>query len=347
MKQRYSNLDLLRIIACFFVVFMHSMLTPYYGTPFKSFDWNVINLYCATGRNTVPMFLMISGMLILSREEYSLKKLFTRNVPKMFFIFFLWATLYAVDELGVKNLISNFNLKTLLNAILDFKYHLWYLPSMIAVYWMVPIFRAIRKEQKVLKYIVLMFFIFAIVRTTMVIIPQLMPLAKLMTRFDFAFATCSGYFITGYVIYTNQDKIRLSNFALIAVLVGANLVAAVCNYFSCVLQNSHGDRVYDIFTFFSFVEACAMFLLFLRIPSEKLDSGINKGGWIQRIAKYTLVIYLLHPFVIEHLEDSFGITATFINPILGAPLLALMVFIICTAVAFVLDKIPGVRKILV
>lgn len=345
-QQRYTNMDMMRVIACFFVLFVHCMTSVYYSLPLLSPDWKAINLYFSTGRNTVPMFFMLSGMLILSRENYSLKKLFTKNIPKIVLLFFLWSAFYAVDNLGIKNVIFDFDLKALLKEMLSFKYHLWYLPSLVVVYWMVPVLRGIRNDQQVLKYCVLMFFIFAIIRTTLSIIPQLAPLCTLISRFGFSFASGVGYFILGYVLYTNQDKIRLSNLALLAILVDTTLLAAVVNYFICAWQKSALDTVYDVFTLPSFIESCAGFLLFLRIPSEKIDEKINRKGWIQRLAKYALVIYLVHPFVIEQLENRFGITATFIHPLLGAPILALVVFAICLLIAFVIDLIPGVRKIL-
>lgn len=346
MKQRYTNVDLFRIIACFFVLFVHCMSTIYYHLPFKSSEWAVVNMYCATGRNTVPLFLMFSGMLILSKEEYSLKNLFTKAIPRMILIFVLWSAFYAVDSVGFGNVIRNFDAKALLNNFLNFKYHLWYLPAMVSVYWMVPLFRAIRDNRKLLQYLAVMFVIFGVVNTTLSVVPSLNPVRQYITRFEFSFANSCGYFLLGYVLYCSRDKFRLSNLALAAIVVGVTVAAAAVNYILCVNKNGFSETIYDVFSIPSFLQACAAFLLCLRISPEKLDAGINKSGWIQRIARYSLFIYLAHPFVIDCLEKRLGIDATFIHPILGVPIMAVCVFAICTAAAFVIDLIPGVRKIL-
>ena len=121
-QQRYTNLDLLRILACFMVIVIHTA-SMQFGISVHSFSWAVFNFSDGAMRSSVPLFLMISGMLMMSREECSVKKLLLKSIPRLLLIFFLWAALYAVDGIGPMTLIRNFDLGAFLQEVWNFDAH--------------------------------------------------------------------------------------------------------------------------------------------------------------------------------------------------------------------------------
>ena len=67
MKERLVYLDWLRLFATFMVVTIH-VSAPYVGIPYYDAptSWLGANFYEAISRASVPLFVMISGALLLS-----------------------------------------------------------------------------------------------------------------------------------------------------------------------------------------------------------------------------------------------------------------------------------------
>ena len=62
-NEREYNMDILRILACFMVVVLHTSAQNWDAVPFISFEWKAFNFYNAMVRSAVPIFFMISGKL--------------------------------------------------------------------------------------------------------------------------------------------------------------------------------------------------------------------------------------------------------------------------------------------
>lgn len=347
-SKRYTNIDLLRILACFMVVFLHVASMDYF-VPVETFTWRVFNFCHTVTRSCVPLFVMISGMMIISKEEYSLKKLFTKSLPRLVFVYILWSFLYTVDELGPMNLLQNFDLKLFLKTAWNYDStapHLWYMPMFICLYLLAPVMHAIRDKKKILQYIIALFLVLTVLRSVLAAFPETYSVAVLMTRFDFPFAAFAGYFVLGYVIYIQQEKFQIKTWVLLVILAAVIGLTTLAIWALSVAKGAPQQGLADNFCLPTFLEACIIFLLFLRVPSEKIDATWNKSGWVQKVSKYTLFVYLLHPFILTHLETNFGITTTSANALITMPLISVGTFLLCMGVAFLIDLIPGVRKVL-
>lgn len=347
MKQRYTNIDLLRITASFMVLFLHVAWAPY-NVPIDSMAGIMSNFGQSATRSCVPLFVMISGMLIMQREELSLKKLFLKSIPRLVWIHILWTVLYTVHDMGHFDLLRNFDPVAFLKEAWQWGVgvHMWYLPMIIGIYLLSPVLHAIRDKQKVLKYTIYLFIALCVLRSTLAAFPLTYPLAELMTRYSFPMAVYSGYFILGYVLSTNQDKIKIKSVVLIIVLVAICLLTGLIIHLRSLTEEDVVLGLYDNFFISTFLEACIIFLLFLRIPSQKIDATWNKTGWVQKVSKYTLFTYLLHPFVVQHLQWDLNISSVTVNALLYVPVASVVIFVFCLGVAYVIDLIPGVRKIL-
>ena len=66
--ERKTYCDYLRLIATFAAVVLHVAASNWYSTDVNGLEWQSFNFYDSVVRWGVPIFVMISGSLFLSRE---------------------------------------------------------------------------------------------------------------------------------------------------------------------------------------------------------------------------------------------------------------------------------------
>lgn len=130
MREREYNMDYLRIFACFMVIFLHVAAQNWSSVEVTGKQWHVFNLYNSAVRSSVPLFLMLSGKLLLSHgDDFSMKKFFSKNIKKLFIVYLVWAFLYAVDTVGIAEILKG-NYRNLIACVVGSKFHLWYLSTL-------------------------------------------------------------------------------------------------------------------------------------------------------------------------------------------------------------------------
>ena len=346
-SKREYNLDFLRIAACFMVILLHTSAQNWDSVPFTSFEWMAFNTYNSSVRSAVALFFMLSGKLFLSKETLSFKPLFLRNILKLLFVYGLWSLLYAIDTIGILNILNNFDLHRFASVTIASKYHLWYLPELISVYLMLPVLFAVKYYQngKILNYICIMIFLFTIVRSSILLFVDSTLLTTLSRKVNFSLGSCCGYFILGYVLDQNKGKLRKIKTPVLlfsfAALVGITATGAYLD--SAAKGAASGDLYNDIFITTCF-EAIVLFTLFLRVPSENINEQM--GLWLQKISKYTFFVYLIHPFILEHLKSLFLLHTLSFNPWLSTPIIAVGTFLVSMCIARIIDMMPGLNKFL-
>ena len=83
-QNRNIQYDLLRILAAFSVVMLHSAAQHWYDLPIDSLDWKVVNAYDACFRFGVPIFVMISGAIFLDPlRELDMRRLYRHNILRL------------------------------------------------------------------------------------------------------------------------------------------------------------------------------------------------------------------------------------------------------------------------
>ncbi len=66
---RTSYISILRIVAIFLVILIHSSSGYLNSNEFESFDWSYANWLNSFSRFAVPLFVVISGALLLQKDE--------------------------------------------------------------------------------------------------------------------------------------------------------------------------------------------------------------------------------------------------------------------------------------
>lgn len=145
-KKRYFGIDLIRVLACYLVMVTHAGETYYIGGEgFSEYTKTDKSLWGGISnslvRSCVPLFVMISGYLLLPmKTDYTtfLKKRFTR----IFFPFFLFCIFYDIfyyikNDISLKQMFINIP-KIFINYGTEVG-HLWYIYMAMGIYLFVPI----------------------------------------------------------------------------------------------------------------------------------------------------------------------------------------------------------------
>src|SRR5690554_6570471 len=138
-KSFSRGIDVARIGACFMVVLLHVA-----AVEFHEFDdrWWASNFYDSFTRACVPIFLMITGVLLLNRQEdlpAFFRKRYRRILPPLLFwsLFYLgWYSWQGEDYGGLWG-----GIRSMLHGPVAF--HLWYLYAIVGIYLFVPFLRHI------------------------------------------------------------------------------------------------------------------------------------------------------------------------------------------------------------
>ena len=129
--------DALRAVACLMVVGIHVCGAGWYTLPASGLDWNIANAVDSALRGAVPLFFMLSGAFLLSKDETP--KTLLRRVLRLGLLWLVFALFYALVEDGLW--LWRMPLYWLSEAT-DDHYHLWFLRSLLCVYLVSPALRA-------------------------------------------------------------------------------------------------------------------------------------------------------------------------------------------------------------
>ena len=343
MSSRDINIDLLRICSCFMVIILHVSGQNWRLVNVHSMEWFVFNAYDSAVRSCVPLFFMISGYLFLSKGYMiSINQLYKRNILKIIILYFVWSFLYAVFRVDF----TDISFETLIYEILQSEFHLWYLPALISVYIMIPLLWCIAhyEDGKYLKYTCYLVFIMGILKMTVETVPFLPEIFnEFLTSFSLNISIYCGYFLIGYYIKMTREKwIHIKMKILLLVFFLIELLGIILTLGISWWANEPISFLYNNQTLFPAIQAIILMIIFLKF---KVDSFLNhKRNIIIKISRYTLFIYLFHPFVINFLDNNLRINSLSLNEWVSVPLISMIVVIICLLFAFVLSHIPIVKK---
>lgn len=348
MIQSFSRgIDTARIGACFMVVLLHVA-----AVEFHEFDdrWWASNFYDSLTRACVPVFLMITGVLLLNRQEdlpVFFRKRYVRVLPPLVFwsLFYLgWYTWQGEDYGGVLG-----GLKSMLSGPVAF--HLWYLYAIVGIYLFVPFLRHIwqsasRAEQH------LYLFLWMVASA----LPMMGRLAgsdvDVLNTYELgAFFGLLGYlFLGAYVHKAFSRQVRKSAYwwlsLFLFVLFSVLTMVATWLY---SLHRGHPDPLfYDYLSPFVIAAAvCAFNVLYGAGFKANRAARLSEQSWsvLNQLAASTLGIYCVHIFVLDVLRNHTGLMQGNGSAWWAIPLAAVAVFAVTWALVSVLRTLRPLRHV--
>ncbi len=335
---RRTELDLCRICACIMVIVIHTVAVEWYSDP-SAFSWRIYNLADTMARSAVPLFFMISGALLLSRENLDVKRLVTKNIPHLVFLYFAWGGLYAVYEHVVLGKYSSVH--ELVPATVKGYYHLWYLPAMVMIYFALPIvWGAIHGKKISAGYILAYLLVIVTVKETVSVIHGLPDIIKALANLiDFSKLGFMVYVLWGYWLSKRKYGVRTRILAPVLFMLTAGVTAWLNRQYSLELGEAN-TWLYGTLLLPTFLMGTMIFCFFLSFR----DVEFSHAGIIEKLSACTLGIYLIHPMFLKLLK-KLGITVAMCSPVISVPLFVAGIFLACLFVVWLLHKIPVVRKL--
>lgn len=345
-KNRQLNIDLLRILACIMVIMIHVSVRYVINDPIASSSWTINVFFDAIARAAVPLFMMISGKLLLEKKEVpTVKEIFSKYIFKMLKIYIIWSLFYTIVSVLIAGMTEAITIDLIFRFIMP-KLHLWYIAALITVYLLLPLFYAIRdyKEGIYLKYFVLLFFVFGILRTTILLLPfginaRLLYIPKFLKLINYPLVELSGYFLLGY--YLGNIKWKISKFKLLLIFILTILVAFKTIDYLSIKQGYLYHEALEYFTVFTFIEATVLFKLFQTLDQRKLKDFTKQ--LIVNISSLTLGIYIIHAFVIEEIIPRLIFIKTN-NMLIFVPVMVAIVFTNSTLITLLIKNIKIINK---
>lgn len=175
------------------------------------------------GHLAVPLFLMISGALILGNEkELELKDFLNKRFKRLIPAFLFWNIFYFVFYQLFSNQYSVIERFTLFSKSLFSASHLWYLPMFIGVTLITPILalatNKIKNKEEIIWYVFVLICFDLLLRQIKGFTPDF--------RWSYLFNPYAFYFILGYILDKYQLKFK-SPFTLFLLVMGGLCIELV------------------------------------------------------------------------------------------------------------------------
>ncbi len=349
--KRLVHYDLVRVIAIFAVVVVHTSGSLYRAVaPITSFNWQVSNIYSTSGKFSICIFMMVSGMLFLNpKKEITIKSLYRKNILRIVSSFIFWSVAYALFGLYVKVRMNGYSSAYLYDFFIDVvngNYHMWFCYMIIGIYMIVPFLRLISGNEHLMKYYLILSIIFASTIPVLQLLPyvvsQPISIVVMQLRLNFVLGWV-GIFILGYYLsYCNITKKAETIIYILGVL--SLILTIVINGLMSIKNNQNYEGLYDLTNVNILLTAIAVFVYF-RLHVSKVEFSERFKKFILLLSECTFGVYFIHVFLII-IFQQYALDKMLYNAVIAVPVISAGVFILSTILIYFFRKIPFARDYL-
>lgn len=350
-KRSLVHIEFLRIICCYLVMFNHTDNNGFFLFSIaKESNLYWIYMFISIGcKVAVPIFLMISGALLLGKDE-SIKDIYCKRIFKFVIILIAISVLYQIYDWKYHN--AEFHLASCLKTIYSNRASvaLWYLYSYISVLTMLPFLRKMVRLMETRDYLYL--------AAGHVCIVGIIPVTQyylsngtvfLNGNFSAILFTASNIFfvIMGY-FFEKILKNKYFNWKNALALV---TLSVLCIILSCIMTQYKADLTgvlseAESQTFHNALIAIPTFTVYYlsKMLFMKVRIGTKILKCIQFVGSTTFGVYLFERILRERMVFIFN----GLKPIIRTMPACLIYIFACLAIGVVivgiLKKIPIIRK---
>jgi surface polysaccharide O-acyltransferase-like enzyme len=342
--KRYFGIDLIRVLSCYFVMQIHAGEYYYVGINGRAITgrgcfWN--GIYNSLTRISVPLFVMISGYLLLPLKT-DIPTFLKRRMTRVVFPFLFWCSCFSFYFYFRKKCQLKDAFINLIMIFVNFGTevgHLWYIYMIIGIYLFAPIISPWIKTAPAGQF----YYFFALWAITNLIV-------YIHIKFKYIWGECfwnntpmlhnfTGH--TGYAVLGAFIKIHLHDknyyiLGAVLIVVGWAVTYAIFE----IQRRRHVEWCYQLEYSWSFhslnvvAAALGFFLLFRKIEcsNEKISKLISD------IALKSYGMFLCHIMILDlfhYLIDPQNIYAYF-----SIPTMAICTFIATYLVVKLISYIP-------
>ncbi len=320
-------LNVLRLLATFAVVILHSSATYLNNGLVSESDYNAFSFYNVINVYAVPIFVMISGTLFLNpMKETGFKILLTKYVKRIALALFV----FGLPMCFVECVLSGDSLgQAFINFITGNSWsHMWYLYMLIGLYLLTPILKPFVTNSDNSSLLIAFGVLF--------IMCSIMPYFE---KYGVGFnSSGNGWMIiknNPYILlymlgfYISSKEIKISKKTSWIVFWGI-LCIFLIRFFFGINDFMYYDPV-------AILLSASLFLLF-----KQLNLSWNIAD---KLAPYCFGIYLTHPFFYNILSKVLHISpADYMEAWVSIPLLGCLTFLASLLLCYIMRKIPFLTK---
>jgi surface polysaccharide O-acyltransferase-like enzyme len=346
--------DLIRTVAIILVILLHASIEPNPNINFMSPEgvqlWWASNVYDSISRTAVPLFIMLTGALLLqpTKKDEPLRVFFKKRWNRIGIPLLFWGAIFFVWDFTVKG--QALTIVSVLQGVLAGPYvHFWYFYILIGLYLITPLLRVVvaYAEWKVIRYFLLIWFVGTGIISLLTLNGNISAQAVWFRDAVFLLTGFIGFYILGAYVAKLQFRPSLLYIGLIL-----STVWTVISTYLLIgnLGESYGQFFLNSTSFSVIIASVTLFLILATIPNQTIQTNfplVNRA--LKVISENTLPIYLFHIIILETLQKGYlglKISVTTLNPIVEIPLVTAVTLLICLAIIVPLKKIPYVKKIL-
>jgi surface polysaccharide O-acyltransferase-like enzyme len=344
-KQQLGWINNLRFIALPAVIILHcsSPLLGGYGKVPHG-EWLAADFYNALTRFAVPVFVMITGALLLGRDE-EIVTFLKKRLSRVIVPFLFWSLVYIAYSYYNEDIAYTGNMHITINQVLHqlktgSQYHLWYVYMLIGLYLIIPILakfiiKATEKEQLYFLALWLLVMLFG---------------QPYMARYNPSvdvhyFSGYIGYLVLGY--YLANKTFSSKYFAVTMAALFAVTVLIITVGTSLLFDHYKGisTLLYEPLSWPIVILSAAMFLT---IRFTKFTVPAWMIAVRDFVGRYNYGLYLAHALVLTLLDNpdltGFSLSYKSFNPFFSIPLTALVCLVLSLLLVYIINKVPFVGK---
>lgn len=334
-------IDFLRFIAVIAVIAIH-VLGPFrflYGEIPDS-DWLAAMGVNSLSRWAVPVFMMISGALLLSTQRpFQCDHYLHKRLAKVMLPFIAWTVIYAfvsgfmVNEVFTGQWDSETTIKALKEAVNEpVWYHLWFFYDFIPLYFVIPFLMPILKKASP-DHIKLALF------TWMFLL--LMHWFNVASFLQQNLILYSGYLVLGWYLFNRDNRPQLKGWIV------AGTLMLLMNFFGSwqlAFEKGQYSSFYMGYKTFNTAVIGAMLFVLAQTYADNIQGQLRY--FISMVSTYSLGIYLIHPLLLISVRElNNGFYAVFGSNWIAIPIITLFTLIFALFFTMLLVQVPIIKRL--
>lgn len=342
-KKRILYLDLIRVISIYLVIFTH---TANMGSKLYEFgEYGILRSYLYIGidvlrRINVPLFLMVSGALMLKKSE-KYKEFLSKRVLKYILITVIASLFYYIFYYQKEFNIYSFLLEVYQGNVIGL---FWFLYAYIGYLLILPFLRKMIHSMDMddYKYLLVLGIVF---KSALPLINDLLQWGSIgITCYfvlDIIFYPCLGYFFAHIVSY---EKFHKKNIAIGGIIT--MLCIIIITSFT-YLEGKSGTYTENYYSMLNIIPTCYFFCI-MRKAGEKIEKNQFISSAIYWLGDCSFGIYLLSLYI---QMDLAWIYRNLYSMFPKFPLSCSLVYVGCVMFVgalwvTVLKIVPGIKRLL-
>lgn len=354
-KNRIIKYDIGRTFAILCVILCHCVEAIY--NIFNVNTWGSLSnqsrifmfIAFTIGRLGVPIFLFLSGALLLKKQidtDEDVFKFYKNNLLPLVIVNIIWIIIYNIFFIFT-NQQENVTIKNIIKEILIMKQvptpNMWYFPMIIGVYIGIPFVAKIIKtfSFKILSVAIIVNFIsFFLIPNINIFLNIFGINENLSTLLDLQFlgGAYAIYIILGYFI-SNNFKVKIKSIYIGLIAIVNFIFVLGMQILSFRKASNFSYYVWYDNTFLLITTIC-LFVLFCRIDDSKLSNKMKI--LFNFISKISLALFFIH-YIMIYLLKNYVLK---INCIIPLKVIILFIFVTLSSIfiIYILKKIKLIKK---